>query len=1135
MANELQKVGLVFTQEGAVDFKKTLKEVNLEMNKNYNQFRLTQAQWDSSTSSTEKLRAQQEYLTNAYEIQQDKISTLRMQLEELENSENKNTTAIKKKRNELTNAEIKLKDYENKIKDVNSALNDTGKKIQDYGKKISDVSEKINDVGNKASVVSAGVAAGGVALANSAMSLEDAVAKYVSTTNVAEDETEKYKQVLENINKNNYGEGYDDIADSMAQVTMQIKDLNAQDLQNITEKAIALRDLFGYDISESVRAVKAMMDNFNVSADEAFNLIAEGKKQGLDFSNELLDNINEYSVQFGKLGLSVEDMFNIFKVGADNGAFNLDKIGDAVKEFSIRVIDGSNTTVDGFKRIGLNADDMAKKFANGGEEAKQAFIEVVNRLGNMDDKVSQSVAGVDLFGTMWEDLGPTVITSFSEMDAGISKSSDSMQKSIDSLYNTTKKKAETQLKRLQSLGADFGDEMLPVLEDLIDMAEGFIEKLEGMSDAEKQNVMNIALFVAGLGPLTKAVGTVGQGIGTVTKGVGTLRTAIEVYKTGTESANESSNKLANGMKWLSSSAGIATTAFTAVTVGLGILKSQIDEEMSSIVEARTEIENNTQARQNSLDVINQELSANMAQMENTKLLREELSNLVDENGKVKEGYESRVQFILSQLNNALGTEYTMNDNIIKQYGDMQDNIDELIQKKQAQLILESQEKEWQEAINNKNQAYEDYLATQDKIAEVQQKINDLQNNWTWRGSADMIMRVNEYQGELEELQTTLGEQDAQLQEYNNAIATYQTNSQLMIEGGVENYKKIEASVAQTQTNITNTANASLTERINNQIAANAKVKELYDLEAQYNQNAKDSIYAKNVEAGQKNLQLLADELVSKTSTIGTLGQQEIEAWRTLGSNSFDVYKEKLDNMDPTLAAKIQNLTGIITTDTSLETATGNQAGKMTDMFDQKLALSGKTADEIEAINSNLENDRSVKEGAEEIAGDANEGFNNNVDGTKWGQDLSNNISNGMTSLKSKFWITGAASAIATWIKNIIGHSVPKEGPLKDELTYMPDMIDNLVKGINKSRSKVKKATSEVAQDIKDELNLEESTSVIKKRQTATGITNIDDKKEELINYDKMANAITKALTNCKFTLDEDGFARIVKDELYKVI
>ena len=283
MANELKKVGLVFTEEGAVDFKKTLQEISLELNKNYNQFRLTQSQWDSSTSSTEKLRVQQEYLTNAYQIQQDRVNTLRMQLEELEGSENKNTTAINKKRNELTKAEIKLQDYNSRLKEVDAQLNDSNQKLQQYGKKISDVSEKISDVGNKASAISAGVVAGGTILANSAMNLENAVAKYVSSTNTAENETEKYKQVLENINKNNYGEGYEDIADSMAQVTMQLKDLNEQDLQNITEKAIALRDLFGYDVAESVRAVKAMMDNLNVSADEAFNLIAEGKKAGLRF------------------------------------------------------------------------------------------------------------------------------------------------------------------------------------------------------------------------------------------------------------------------------------------------------------------------------------------------------------------------------------------------------------------------------------------------------------------------------------------------------------------------------------------------------------------------------------------------------------------------------------------------------------------------------------------------------------------------------------------------------------------------------------------------------------------------------------------------------------------------------------
>ena len=35
MANELQKVGLVFTEEGAIDFKKSLQDINLELNKNY--------------------------------------------------------------------------------------------------------------------------------------------------------------------------------------------------------------------------------------------------------------------------------------------------------------------------------------------------------------------------------------------------------------------------------------------------------------------------------------------------------------------------------------------------------------------------------------------------------------------------------------------------------------------------------------------------------------------------------------------------------------------------------------------------------------------------------------------------------------------------------------------------------------------------------------------------------------------------------------------------------------------------------------------------------------------------------------------------------------------------------------------
>lgn len=585
--------------------------------------------------NTELLNQKQTVLNESIKTTQDKLNQLQKIKEEADKKMSKGTKISEENyrnlQREIASTQNKLNGLTEELKQFNTQNSNwtkAGKKIQEYGKKVTEVSNKVDEIGNKSSVISAGVVAGGTALVNSAMNLEDAVSKYVSSANIAEEETEKYKKVLESINNNNYGEGYEDIADSMAQVKMQIKNINEQDLQNITEKAIALRDLFGYDVSESVRAVKAMMDNLNVTSDEAFNLIAEGKKQGLDFSNELLDNVNEYSVQFRKLGLSAEDMFNIFKVGADNGAFNLDKIGDAVKEFSIRAIDGSKTTIDGFKRIGLNADEMAKKFASGGETAKQAFIEVINRLGKMDDKVSQSVAGVDLFGTMWEDLGPTVITSFSKMDNGISKSSNSMQKSIDQLYNTTKKKAEAQLKRLQGLGAEFGEEMLPALEDLIDMAEGFIKKLEGMSEAEKENIVKIGLLVAGAGPLTKTMGTAGKVIGNTTKGVGIFSEAIGVATGKTTSSVKSVNNLAKAFGAITSPAGLASIgiglAITSILVAVNNAEKETKEAFSNMGNSANDFITGIDSATSHLDSFNSTL---FASSEEQQKLQQDMDNI----------------------------------------------------------------------------------------------------------------------------------------------------------------------------------------------------------------------------------------------------------------------------------------------------------------------------------------------------------------------------------------------------------------------------------------------------------------------------------------------------------------------------
>ena len=220
----------------------------------------------------------------------------------------------------------------------------------------------------------------------------------------------------------------------------------------------------------------------------------------MDFSGELLDNVSEYSVQFEKLGFSAEDMFNIFESGANAGAFNLDKIGDAVKEFSIRAIDGSNTTIDGFTRLGLNADEMAQKFASGGDVAKEAFYEVIQRIAEMDNSVEQSIVGVDLFGTMWEDLGPDVVTQLGSIRDGFDSTKDTMQELSQIKYDDLGSALQGIGRQVQTnLLLPISDKLLPIFNDLANkLNEAFSSgEIQGSIDKIADAIGNLVTGVAG--------------------------------------------------------------------------------------------------------------------------------------------------------------------------------------------------------------------------------------------------------------------------------------------------------------------------------------------------------------------------------------------------------------------------------------------------------------------------------------------------------------------------------------------------------------------------------------------------------------------------------------------------------------
>lgn len=375
--------------------------------------------------------------------------------------------------------------------------------------------------------VTAPLAAVGTAAIKFSSDSQDAFQQFAAATGTASNEMGKYKDMIDDVYKDNFGESINDVAEAMATVNQNMSYLDDSALQRCTEYAYTLSDTFGVDVAESTRAADSLIKNYGVSAREAFNLMTQGMQSGLNFSDELFDNIDEYSVQFKKLGLDAEDMFSVFANGAQNGAFNLDKIGDAVKEFSIRAIDGSDTTKQGFEALGMNADEMAQKFGAGGKTAKEAFNEVIEGLASMDDPVAQSAAGVNLFGTMWEDLGPQVITSMSTASDAIDKSRESVEGLVNVKYDTLSGALGGLWRTIQvDVLQPIGNQLIPYVTKGISVIQKFTDKWNKLGPATQKTVVKFAAVAASVGPVLMGFGKISTGISTVISNFGKVGGAI---------------------------------------------------------------------------------------------------------------------------------------------------------------------------------------------------------------------------------------------------------------------------------------------------------------------------------------------------------------------------------------------------------------------------------------------------------------------------------------------------------------------------------------------------------------------------------------------------------------------------------
>lgn len=166
------------------------------------------------------------------------------------------------------------------------------------------------------------------------------------------------------------------------------------------------------------------------------------------------------------------------------------------------------------------------------------------------------------------------------------------------------------------------------------------------------------------------------------------------------------------------------SAIAGVVVGITNLVSHEDKLTASIKKSIEATSNATKEYHDLENSRKSSLQASMNEIRYYEDLKNELGKIVDGNGRVREGYEARAKYIVNQLREALGIEIELNDNVIEGYEELSHSMDKIIEKKYAEVQLNSEEEAYSDALKKR-------AASMDRIVELQRELTQAKQSDSW--------------------------------------------------------------------------------------------------------------------------------------------------------------------------------------------------------------------------------------------------------------------------------------------------------------------------------------------------------------------------------------------------------------------
>jgi len=522
------------------DTNKAVKSIEQDLKVLESEYNKTSASMSKMGANSEDLYQQSQHMEKKLNLEAKAVQVLQQKYEAARREKGLDSKATKDSYIELNNAIARMNKTERVLNNLDHSIDDSIKSWRLFGKEVRMSSQKMEEMKEKAEGMKtamkaglvAGTVAGGAGLIKLASDADSATKQIQARLGATGAEAQKLSKVARKVWKEGFAENMGEVQNGLLQVKQNIKGLDGGELEQVTKDAITLGEVFDADVNEVTRAGGNVMKGFGTDSKHAFDLMAWGAQKGLNFSNEMFDNLSEYAPLYKRMGFSADEYFQLLAQGAQSGVYNLDYINDAMKEFQIRISDGSKSTSDAFSLMSKNTNKVWESYKHGKATVKDVHNTVIEELKGMDDQVQANMIGVGVYGTKWEDLEKDSMFALGNIDGKI--------KGIDGSMKKASETNEAMVVRGRALFRQFLDAITPFGNALLDVGERLLPKVEtginGLTKAFNSlspEAKDASVAIAGIGGAgagiaiaLRSVGLLGAGLGLLSNPIGLTALAI---------------------------------------------------------------------------------------------------------------------------------------------------------------------------------------------------------------------------------------------------------------------------------------------------------------------------------------------------------------------------------------------------------------------------------------------------------------------------------------------------------------------------------------------------------------------------------------------------------------------------------